>query len=68
MLRYLIYVVLVFLTADHIYTHWGPEIINKVASSLMGKKVVVVEEAPYRESLIDKLVKNVIEKIEELRR
>ena len=68
MVRYLLYVVAVFIVADHIYTHWGPEIINWTASKFLGKQVTVVEEAPYRESIIDKTVKTIKEKVKELRR
>ena len=68
MVRYLLYIGAVFLIADHVYTHWGPEIINWLASKFMGRQVVVVEGAPYRESLIDKVIKTVKEKAEDLRR
>ncbi|EDP74896.1 hypothetical protein [Hydrogenivirga sp. 128-5-R1-1] len=68
MLRYLLYVALVFLLADHVFTHWGPEIINWLASQFLGREVVVVEEAPYRESLIDKVVHEVRDKLERARR
>ena len=63
MLRYILYVATVFVIVDHVFTHYGPEIINWLASSFLGREVVVVEEAPYRESLIDKVVKAVKEKV-----
>ncbi len=59
MLRYIIYVVFIFLIVDHIYTHWGPEIVNRAASTFMGRDVTLVEEPPHRESIIDKAVKEV---------
>ncbi|NPA40961.1 MAG: hypothetical protein GXO18_01655 [Aquificae bacterium] len=68
MLRYILYIAVVFIVADHVYTHWGPEIINWVASNFLGREVVVVEEAPYRESLIDKVIKGIKERIEDVRR
>jgi len=68
MIRYLFYIGAVFLIADHVYTHWGTEIINWVASKLSGEQVTVVEGTPHRESVIDKVVKTVREKIEDLRR
>ncbi len=68
MVRYLLYIGVVFLIVDHVYTHWGPEIINWLASKFMGRQVVVVEGAPYRESLIDKVIKTVKEKAEDIRR
>ena len=61
MLRYLIYVAVIFLLVDHLYTHWGPEIVNRAASTFMGRPVTVVEESPYRESIIDKAIKKVKE-------
>ena len=68
MIRYLLYIGAVFLIADHVYTHWGPEIINWVASKFSGRQVKIVEGAPYRESIIDKTVRTIREKIKELRR
>jgi len=68
MLRYILYVGVVFILADHIFTHWGPEIINWFASQFLGREVVVVEEAPYRESLIDRVVQEIRDKLEEARR
>lgn len=65
MLRYVVYIALIFVLVDHVFTHWGPEIINKVASGFLGREVVVVEESPYRESLIDKVVNKVKEKFED---
>jgi len=50
MLRYVLCLSVVFLLIDHIYTHWGPEIINWVASGFLGREVTVVEEPPHRES------------------
>ncbi|MDQ7038324.1 MAG: hypothetical protein Q9N26_03880 [Aquificota bacterium] len=63
MLRYIVYIVLTFLIVDHLYTHWGPEIINRVASSFMGRDVTLVDEPPHRESIIDRAVKEVKELI-----
>jgi hypothetical protein len=68
MLRYILYFVAVFLVADHVFTHWGPEVINWLASSFLGREVTVVEEAPYRESLIDRVIESIRDKIEEDRR
>ncbi len=68
MLRYIIYIVAVFLIIDHVYTHWGPQIINSLASSFMGRKVTVVEDSPYKESIIDKLIKEVNNSVNKLRR
>ncbi|WP_457599870.1 hypothetical protein [Hydrogenivirga sp.] len=68
MLRYIVYVAAVFIIADHVFTHWGPEIINWLASRFLGREVTVVEEAPYRESLIDKVVHGIKEKLEDERR
>ena len=59
MVRYLTLIVVVFLIADHIYTHWGPQIINSVASHFMGKETKIVEEPPYKESVIDKGIKKI---------
>lgn len=61
MLRYLIYIVVIFLIVDHLYTHWGPEIVNRAASTFMGRPVTIVEEPPHRESVIDKTIKKVKE-------
>ncbi len=58
----------VFLIVDHVYTHWGPEVVNWVASGFLGREVTVVDEPPYRESVIDKAVKEIREGIEKLRR
>ncbi len=63
MLRYVLYVAIVFVIVDHVFTHYGPEIINWLASSFLGRDVVVVEEAPYRQSLIDKVVENIKERL-----
>jgi len=63
MFRYILYVAAAFLIADHVYTHWGPEIINWVASRFMGREVTVVKEPPYRESIIDKVVHSLKEKL-----
>ncbi|RLJ69758.1 hypothetical protein BCF55_0013 [Hydrogenivirga caldilitoris] len=68
MLRYILYVAAVFIIADHVFTHWGPEIINWLASSFLGRDVTVVEEAPYRESLIDKVIQSVRDKLGDSRR
>ncbi len=68
MLRYILYFGAVFLIADHVFTHWGPEIINWLASKFMGREVTVVEGAPYRESLIDKVIHSVRDKLEGDRR
>ncbi len=68
MLRYVLYLGVVFLLIDHIYTHWGPEIVNRVASGFLGREVTVVEEPPHRESVIDKMLKEVRERVNRLRR
>jgi hypothetical protein len=61
MLRTLIYIAVVFLIVDHLYTHWGPEIVNRAASTFMGRPVTVVEKPPHRESVLDRIVKKVRE-------
>jgi len=63
MFRYVLYVAIVFLIADHVYTHWGPEVINWVASKFIGREVTVIEGTPHRESIIDKVVHAVKEKV-----
>lgn len=63
MLRYIFYVAAVFLIADHLFTHWGPEIINWLASRFLGREITVVKEAPYRESLIDRAVQGVRDRL-----
>ena len=68
MIRYLLYIGAVILVADHVYTHWGPEIINWAASRFTGKQTKVVEGAPHRESMIDRIVKTVMDAVEDLRR
>ncbi len=68
MLRYILYFCAVFLMADHVYTHWGPEVINWVASKFFGRNVTAVRETPYRESIIDRTFKFVKGKVDELRR
>ncbi len=65
MLRYILYFAIVFIITDHIFTHWGPEVVNWVASKFLGREVRVVEEAPYRESLIDRVIKEVREKLKD---
>jgi len=62
MLRYFFYVVAVFLLADHLYTHWGPEVINWVASRFLGEEITVVDEPPHRKSSLDR----VMDKVKEL--
>ncbi len=61
MLRYLVYLALVFLIVDHLYTHYGPEIINRAASTFMGREITVVEKPTHRESVLDRIVKKVRE-------
>ena len=68
MIRYLLYIGAVLLIADHVYTHWGPEIINWAASKFMGRQTTVVEKAPHRESMIDRIVKTVMDLVEDIRR
>jgi len=63
MFRYVLYVAATFLIVDHVYTHWGPGIINSIASGFLGRKVTVVEEAPYRESIIDRAIKEIKRKL-----
>lgn len=60
MVRYILLIAVFYLIVDHLYTHWGPSLINWVASKVSGKEVSVVEGSPYKESLIDR-VKKVLE-------
>ena len=68
MIRYLFYAGAILLILDHIYTHWGPEIINGVAGKFVGRQVEIVKEAPYRQSIIDKVIKAIVDRLEHNRR
>ncbi|MCS7285158.1 MAG: hypothetical protein NZ527_05510 [Hydrogenobacter thermophilus] len=61
MVKYIIYLLVAFLIIDHVWTHYGPKIINAVASNLSGKEVKVVEENSEKKSVLD----NAIEKFQE---
>ncbi|MEZ0360526.1 MAG: hypothetical protein ABWK04_01325 [Hydrogenobacter sp.] len=63
MVKYIIYLLLAFLLIDHMWTHFGPKIINAIASDLAGKEVKVVQEDEEKKSVID----NTLEKIKELK-
>jgi hypothetical protein len=67
MLRWFIYVSAAFLIIDHAYTHWGPQIINGVASSILGRSVEVVKEPPHKESIVDKGIRSVREAWERIK-
>ncbi|QWK20367.1 MAG: hypothetical protein KNN13_03305 [Hydrogenobacter thermophilus] len=61
MVKYIIYLLVALLIIDHVWTHYGPKIINAVASNLSGKEVKVVEENSEKKSVLD----NAIEKFQE---
>ncbi len=68
MLRYVLYIAVVFLVADHVYTHWGPQIINWIVNNLTGEEAKVVKQPPHRESLIDRLIEELKDKLKEVGR
>ena len=68
MLRYILYLVVVVLVMDHVYTHYGASVINWVVSKFNNEKTTVIKEAPYRESIIDKIIKTAVEQMHTLRR
>ncbi|ADO45470.1 hypothetical protein Hydth_1077 [Hydrogenobacter thermophilus TK-6] len=63
MVKYIIYMLVAFLIIDHVWTHYGPKIINAIASDLMGKETKVVEEDSERKSVLD----NGIERLNHLK-
>ncbi|GEM_PF-1404858 len=60
MLRWFIYICAILLAVDHVYTHWGPAIINSVASSIVGREVEIVKNPPHKESIIDRGINAVV--------
>jgi len=67
MVRYILYLLIAFLIIDHVWTHFGPKIINTIASHLAGKEVKVVEEKEERKSLIDVVIEKLKKTYEEVR-
>ncbi|MFN3813832.1 MAG: hypothetical protein ACK4SM_04335 [Aquificaceae bacterium] len=53
MVKYIIYLLLAFLLIDHLWSHYGPKIINTVASEFTNKPTRVIEEGEERKSIID---------------
>ncbi len=68
MMRYILYLVAILLVMDHVYTHYGAGVINWVVSKFNNEKTVVIKEAPYKESIIDKIIKTAVEQAHTLRR
>ncbi len=56
MLRWIVGLALIFLLIDHVWVHYGPRIINSVASYLSGKEVRAVEEKADKKSIVDTLL------------
>jgi transcription antitermination factor NusA-like protein len=68
MVKYILYLLLAFLVIDHVWTHFGPKIINSIASELAGKETKVVEESQDRKSILDNTLDKLVELKEKLSR
>ncbi|MGC8852115.1 MAG: hypothetical protein ACP5P0_00760 [Hydrogenobacter sp.] len=68
MMKYIVYLLLAFLIIDHVWTHFGPKIINSIASELAGKEIKVVEETQDKKSVLDHAWDKLIELKEKLNR
>ncbi len=68
MVKYIVYLFLAFLIIDHVWTHFGPKIINSIASELAGKEIKVVEETQDKKSVLDHAWDKLIELKEKLSR
>ncbi|SNZ12090.1 hypothetical protein [Hydrogenobacter hydrogenophilus] len=68
MVKYIVYLLLSFLIIDHVWTHFGPKIINSIASELAGKETKVVEEGQDKKSILDNAWDKLIELKEKLSR
>lgn len=68
MVKYVVYLLLALLIIDHVWTHFGPKIINSIASELAGKETKVVEESQDRKSVLDNTLDKLVELKEKLSR